>query len=188
MPKTAKAKPGMAKDRYWSGIFTGVFLGCFILSLAIMGMVRLQGVKVAINPETMSKLVQEKVRIEARKSIPQLLEGVKAELPNEVHKHLSDLDGLKIGFGQSEVKLPNEILETMKMEFKRIIETAIINTLNNYDTREYEEQMAQGAYEMVDLILRRDIIGKTYLIKSMDWLTVPIKIVGSTAQSLKIEI
>lgn len=188
MPKTAKAKTGMLKDRYWSGVFTGVFLGCFMLSAAIVGTVRFQGVKVAINPETMSKLVQEKVRIEVRKSIPQLLEGFKKELPAEVHNHLSELDGLKIGFGQSEVKLPEEILGAIKSEFNRIIETAIINTLNNYNTMQYEERMAQSAYEMVDHILRQDIIGKTYLIKSMDWFTVPIKIVSSSSQSLKIEI
>jgi hypothetical protein len=187
MTKPLKAKPVII-DHYWNGVFTGVFLGCFILSVSIWMFIRVQGLKVVINPESLAKMVQEKVRLEAQTEFPQLLEGFKQELPREVDKHLSELNELKIGFGNSEVKLPDEVLGTIKLEFNRIIETAIINSLNDYDTGKYEERIAKDAYDLVEHILRQDIIGKTYLFKPSDWFTVPVKIVGSSKHNLKMKI
>jgi hypothetical protein len=148
----------------------------------------MQGLKVVINPEALAKTVQERVRAEARTEFPQLLEGFKQELPKEVDKHLNELSELKIGFGKTEVKLPDEVLGTIKLEFNRIIESAIINSLNDYDTGKYEERIAQDAYNLVEHILKQDIIGKTYLFKSSDWFTVPVKIVGSSKHNLKMKI
>lgn len=187
MGKAVQAKSNL-KERYWNGVFTGVFLGCFVLSVAILVTVRLQGLQVAINPELLAKMVEDRVRTELRRELPQLIEGFKREIPEEVDNHLDHLNHLKIRFGQSEVKLPDEVLAAIKLEFNRIIESAVRNTLNDYDTSKYEDRLAKDAYEMVHQIIRRDIIGKTYLIKSAEWLTIPVRIVGTSKESLKIKL
>lgn len=187
MTKTVKAKQAV-NDRFWNGVFTGVFLGCFILSISIWMFIRVQGLKVVINPVTVATMVKERVRTEAKAEFPRLLEGFKQQLPQEVDKHLDELNELKIGFGQSEVKLPDEVLGTIKLEFNRIIESAIINSLNGYDTGKYEERIAQDAYDLVEHILQQDIIGKTYLFKPTDLFTVPVKIVGSSKRNIKMKI
>jgi len=187
MGKAVQAKSNL-KERYWNGVFTGVFLGCFVLSVAILVTVRLQGLQVAINPELLAKMVEDRVRTELRRELPQLIEGFKREIPEEVDNHLDHLNHLKIRFGQSEVKLPDEVLAAIKLEFNRIIESAVRNTLNDYDTSKYEDRLAKDAYEIVHQIIRRDIIGKTYLIKSAEWLTIPVRIVGTSKESLKIKL
>lgn len=187
MGKAVQAKSNL-KERYWNGVFTGVFWGCFVLSVAILVTVRLQGLQVAINPELLAKMVEDRVRTELRRELPQLIEGFKREIPEEVDNHLDHLNHLKIRFGQSEVKLPDEVLAAIKLEFNRIIESAVRNTLNDYDTSKYEDRLAKDAYEIVHQIIRRDIIGKTYLIKSAEWLTIPVRIVGTSKESLKIKL
>ena len=187
MSKT-RTKTSIDKDRYWSGVFTGVFLGCFIISLSILMVIRMQGLKVAINPQQIARLVQAKVQAEAKRDIPQILEQLKKELPVEVSENLQGLEDFTIGIGKSQVNLPPEVIGAIKGEFNRVIEEAIINTINNYNTAEYEERLGRNAYEMVEALLQQDIIGKTYLIKTNDWLTVPVKIVGTSRQQLSVGI
>lgn len=184
MSKSSKEKTNDVTNRYWSGVFTGVFIGCFILSSLILIFLRVQGLKVIINPEQLAQMVRDKVQVEAKKDMPKLLEDFKKDLPQEIGTHL-EVDQLKIGFGGSEVNLPEEITRAIENEFNRVIETAIINTLNSYDTGEYERKMAESAYKMVDQMLRREVIGKTYLIQSSKWFTVPVKIVSSTNKQVK---
>ncbi len=179
-------KKGFDKDRYWSGVFCGVFLGCFFSVLLFLVTLRLQGVKVGINSDQLAKMVQIKVQTAAKNDIPMLLEGVKQNLPGEIDKHLDGLEDLTIGFGQSQVKLPEPMLLSIKTEFNRIIEEGIINTLNNYDTTRYQERVGKSAYNLVSDLLNREIIGKTYLIKTSRWFSVPLKIVSSTNDQFKI--
>lgn len=188
MSKTAQAKTSFDKDRYWSGVFTGVFLGCFIISLTILLVVRVQGLKIAINPQKIAQLVQVKVQSEAKRDIPKILEQLKKELPVEITENLEGLDDLKIGIGKSQVSLPVELTTAIRGEFNRVIEEAIINTFNSYNTSEYEERIGRNAYEMVETLLQQDIIGKTYLIKTNDWFTVPVKIVGTSRYQVSVGI
>ncbi len=191
MSKVSPTKKVMDKDRYWNGVFTGVFIGCFFLCISILLIIRFQGLRVAVNPEQLAILVKTKVQTEAKKDIPRILEDIKKELPNEVYNHLEGLKGLDdltIGFGQSQVKLPDEVIVGIKKEFNRIIEEAIINTLNNYNTIPYEERIGNDAYDMVKSIINQELIGKTYIIKTSQWLSVPIKIVNSNNSQFKIGI
>jgi hypothetical protein len=175
------------KDHYWSGVFCGVFLGCFFTALLILVIIRLQGLKVAINPNQLAKMVQVKVQEEAKNDIPLLLQGFKNELPGEINQHLDGLSDLTIGFGQSQVKLPEEVLFSIKGEFNRIIEEGIINTLNHYDTSQYQQRVGKSAYDLVSNMLNQEIIGRTYLIKTTQWFSVPVKIVATSDNQLKIE-
>jgi len=70
MSKGAQAKTSFDKDRYWSGVFTGVFLGCFIIFVTIFLVVRVQGLKVAINPQKIAQLMQAKIQSEVKREIP----------------------------------------------------------------------------------------------------------------------
>lgn len=185
MVKEAKAKAGAVKSHYWNGVFSGVFLGCFILSVLILAVIRFQGFKVFIDPGQLAGMVQAKVREEARQDLPRLLENFKKDLPQKIDNNLDEVNNLKIGIGSSEIKLPEEAILAIKSEFNRIIETAIINTFNDYDTAEYENKIANNVYEMVENLLRREVIGKTYLIKSTEWLSVPVKIVSSGNAQIK---
>jgi hypothetical protein len=188
MSKAAQTKASFEKDRYWSGVFTGVFLGCFIVSVTILLVVRVQGLKVAINPQKIAQLVQMKVQSEAKRDIPQILEQLKKELPLEITENLQGLEDFKIGIGKNQVSLPEELIIAIRDEFNRVIEEAIINTFNNYNTAEYEERIGRNAYEMVENLLQRDIIGKTYIIKTNDWLSVPVKIVGTSRYQISVGI
>jgi hypothetical protein len=174
-------------DRYWNGVFCGVFLGCFFTALLILIIIRVQGLKVAINPEQLAKMVQIKVQEEAKNDVPLLLQGFKSELPGEINQHLDGLDDLTIGFGKSQVKLPDDVLFSIKSEFNRIIEEGIINTLNQYDTTQYQQRVGKNAYDLVSNMLNQEIIGRTYLIKTTKWFTVPVKIVATSDNQLKIE-
>jgi hypothetical protein len=174
------------KDRYWSGVFCGVFLGCFFTVLLLLVMLRVQGLKVGINPDQLAKMVQIKVQAAAKNDIPLLLEGFKRDLPDEINKHLYWLDDLTIGFGKSQVKLPENMLLSIKDEFNRIIEEGIINTLNNYDTTQYQERVGKNAYNLVSDLLNQEIIGRTYLIKTTRWFSVPLKIVSTSNDQFKI--
>lgn len=177
-----------ANDRYWNGIFTGIFLGTFFISMIVIVFIRVQGLKVAVNPVQLANIVRAKVQIEAGQDIPKLLEGLKNELPGRIAGHLNGLADLKISFGRSEVILPPEINDSIKMEFNRIIEEAIFNTLNDYDTREYQERIGKNAYEMVLNLFNQEIIGKTYLVKTSHWFTIPVKIVSSAKKNPQIGI
>jgi len=188
MSKTTHTKASLDKDRYWNGVFTGVFLGCFIISVVILLVIRVQGLKVAINPQKIAQLVQEKVQSEAKRDIPRILEKLKNELPVEIGKNLQGIDDLKIWIGKSQVSLSDEFAIAIKAEFNRVIEEAIINTFNSYDTTEYEERIGRNAYEMTETFLQQDIIGKTYLIKTNDWLSVPVKIVGTSRYQVSVGI
>lgn len=188
MSKTTQTKNSSDKDRYWNGVFTGVFLGCFIISVTILVVVRVQGLKVAINPHTIAQLVQEKIQSEVKREIPKVLEQLEKELPLEITENLEGLEGLTIGIGKSQVGLPVELVTAIKGEFNRVIEEAIINTFNNYNTLEYEERIGKNAYEMIETMLQQDIIGKTYLIKTNEWFSVPIKIVGSSRHQVSVGI
>ena len=188
MAKSSTNNVGLDKDPFWSGVFTGVFLGCFFICIAILIFIKFQGLQVVINPEQLARLVQVKVQREARSDIPQILEDIKKQLPNELPNHLEELDGLTIGFGSSQVKLPPEVTATIKTEFNRIVESAVINTLNTYNTLGYEEQIGKKAYEIVASVLKQEIIGKTYFVMSSRWFSVPIKIVGSMDHKLQIGI
>jgi hypothetical protein len=188
MAKLAPKKQGFDKNSYWNGVFTGVFIGSFFICITALFFIKIQGLQVAINPEQLAKLVQVKVQSEVRRDIPQILEDIKNELPQEIPNHLEELDGLTIGFGNSQIKLPPEVITTIKTEFNRIFEAAIMNTLNNYNTLTYEERIGMNAYEMVDSVLKQEIIGKTYIIKSSQWFSVPVKIVGSTKNQFQIGI
>lgn len=175
------------KDRYWSGVFCGVFLGCFFTALLILVTIRVQGLKVAINPNQLAQMVQIKVQEEAKNDIPLLLQGFKSELPGEINQHLNGLDDLTIGFGKSQVKLPEDVLFSIKGEFNRIIEEGIINTLNHYDTSQYQKRVGKNAYDLVSNMLNQEIIGRTYLIKTTEWFSVPVKIVATRDNQLKIQ-
>lgn len=188
MSKAAQAKTPIDKDRYWSGVFTGVFLGCFIISVTIFMVVRVQGLKVAINPQKIAQLMQVKIQSEVKREIPRVLEELEKDLPREITDNLEGLDDLTIGFGKSQVSLPTEMVDAIKGEFNRVIEVAIINTFNNYNTAEYEERIGKNAYEMIETMLRQDIIGKTYLIKTNEWFSVPIKIVGTSKHQVSVGI
>lgn len=175
------------KDHYWNGVFCGVFLGCFFTALLILITIRVQGLKVAINPNQLAKMVQIKVQEEAKNDIPLLLEGFKKELPMEISQHMMGLDDLTIGFGKSQVKLPEDVLYSIKSEFNRIIEEGIINTLNHYDTTQYQTRVGKNAYDLVSDMLNQEIIGRTYLIKTTEWFSVPVKIVATNDNQLKIQ-
>jgi hypothetical protein len=142
--------------------------------------------KVGINPDQLAKIVQIKVQTAAKSDIPLLLEGFKRDLPDEINKHLNGLDDLTIGFGKSQVKLPENMLLSIKDEFNRIIEEGIINTLNNYDMTQYQERVGKNAYDLVSDLLNREIIGRTYLIKTTRWFSVPLKIVSTSEEQFKI--
>lgn len=186
LPKQSSSKH-FDKDHYWNGVFSGVFLGCFFTALLILITIRVQGLKVAINPNQLAKMVQIKVQEEAKNDIPLLLEGIKKELPGEINQHMMGLDDLTIGFGKSQVKLPEDVLVSIKGEFNRIIEEGIINTLNHYDTTQYQTRVGKNAYELVSDMLNQEIIGRTYLIKTTEWFSVPVKIVATSDNQLKIQ-
>ncbi len=188
MSKATQAKTSLDKDRYWSGVFTGVFLGCFVISVTILLVVRLQGLKVAINPQKIAQLMQAKIQSEVKREIPKVLEQLEKELPVEITENLESLEDLTIGIGKSQVSLPVELVTAIRGEFNRVIEEAIINTFNNYNTSEYEERIGKNAYEMIETMLQQDIIGKTYLIKTNDWFSVPIKIVGTSRHQVSVGI
>jgi hypothetical protein len=183
---TKSTKKSFDKDRYWNGVFCGVFLGCFFTVLLLLVMLRVQGLKVGINPDQLAKMVQIKVQTAAKNDIPLLLEGFKRDLPDEINKHLDGLEDLTIGFGKSQVKLPENMLLSIKDEFNRIIEEGIINTLNNYDTTQYQERVGKNAYNLVSDLLNQEIIGRTYLIKTTRWFSVPLKIVSTSKDQFKI--
>ncbi len=174
------------KNHYWSGVFCGVFLGCFFTSLLILVIIRVQGLKVGVNPDQLARMVQVKVQNEAKNDIPILLEGFKHELPAEINKHMVGLSDLTIGFGKSQVKLPEDMLVSIKDEFNRIIEEGIINTLNNYDTSQYQERVGKNAYDLVSNLLRQEIIGRTYLLKTNQWFSVPLKIVSTSEDQFRL--
>ncbi|NLW45842.1 MAG: hypothetical protein GXY86_00660 [Firmicutes bacterium] len=188
MSKGAQAKTSFDKDRYWSGVFTGVFLGCFIIFVTIFLVVRVQGLKVAINPQKIAQLMQAKIQSEVKREIPKVLEQLEKELPQEITDNLGGLDDLTIGFGKSQVSLPVEMIDAVRGEFNRVIEAAIINTFNNYNTTDYEERIGKNAYDMIESMLRQDIIGKTYLIKTNEWFAVPVKIVGTSKYQVSVGI
>jgi hypothetical protein len=178
----AEAKP-FDRDRYWSGVFTGVFLGCFIITALLVFAVRLRGLTVAIDPDRLAGVAQVRVAAEAKRSLPQVLEGIKQELPEKIDANLSGLDDLNISIGKTQVKLPDEAISAMKSEFNRIIEEAVINTLNNYNTAPYEEKLGKNTYELFDNMLRQEVIGKTYLLQASQWFSLPVKIVGSSKRT-----
>ena len=188
MSEELEAKKLGDTDRYWNGVFTGVFIGSFFISLLILFVVRFQGLQIAINPDKLAALVQDKVQMEARKSMPQILEEIKHELPKEIDKNFTSLDDLNISIGQTQVKLPPEAINAIKSEFNRIIESAVINTINGYSTTQYEKRIGESAYQMMNNILRQEVIGKTYLIKASEWLSVPVKIVGTSKLPVKVGI
>ncbi|MGE5581559.1 MAG: hypothetical protein ACM3X9_03390 [Bacillota bacterium] len=188
MAGTSKAKTKFDADRYWSGVFTGVFLGCFFICVLAFIFIRYQGLKIAINPEQVARLVQAKMQTEVKRDIPQILEEIKKKLPQEIAGNFGELESLTIGFGNSQVKLPAELITGIKGEFNRIIEGAIINTINNYDTLGYEEKIGQNVHEMIKSFFEQEIVGKTYLLKTSRWFSVPVKIVGGTGNQLQVGI
>ncbi len=188
MDEELEVKTGFDRDRYWNGVFTGVFIGCFFISALLLLAVRFQGLKVSIDPDRLARMVQDRVQTEARKSLPQVLEGIKKELPGQISGNLTELDGLQITIGKTPVALPEEAVAAIKGEFNRIIEEGVINTLNGYDTKIYEEKLGQNTYELIQTILREEVIGKTYVVKASEWLTVPVKIVGSSKLPARVDI
>ncbi|HBE77402.1 MAG TPA: hypothetical protein DDW65_06410 [Firmicutes bacterium] len=180
MVKLAPPKIKSKKDPYWRGLRTGVFIGCFFGCLAIMLLIGFQGIRIGINPEQLALLVQTRVKSEAGQEIPRILEEIKSDLPRQLPDHLTVLDQLTIGFGNSQVKLPAELVSTMKTELNRIFETILINTLNNYNTTAYQDLVAKNAYEMVRNTLKQEIIGKKYSVKFSPWFSIPITVVSSS--------
>lgn len=188
MAKSTKAKTIIDRDRYWNGVFTGVFIGCFFISVAILAVLRVQGLKVAINPNSLARLVQLKVQTELRSDLPKLVEGIKHELPAKISNHLTGIENLTINIGKSQVKLPEEVQNAIKDEFNQIIEEAVFNTVNDYSSLQYEQQIGENTYQVVKKILIQDLIGKTYVIKPTQWFSVPIRIVGSSNDRWRIGI
>ena len=188
MPKSRQASKRLEKDRYWSGIFTGIFIGCFFVSALFIAVIRFQGLQVTVNPEKLASLIQAKVKLEVKKDLPQVLESFKKELPQEIGNHLDGLEDLKIGFGNSQVKLPQEVIIAIRTELNRIIETAIMNTLNDYNISKYEDKISENVHDLILSLVKQDIIGKTYLIQTTKWFVVPIKIVGTSNHQWQIGI
>ena len=181
-------KRTFARNIYWNGVFTGVFMGIFLISAIIMTFIRVQGLRVAINPGQLASLIQQRVQLQAGLDMPQMIEGLKQELPGRIAGNLDSLADLTISFGKSEVKVPPEVLESIRMEFGRILEEGILNTLNDYDIKKYQDRLGKNAYESVMKMLKQEIIGKTFLVKTSRWFTVPVRIVGATNNSLRIGI
>jgi hypothetical protein len=181
-----KIKP--KKDPYWIGVLTGVFIGCFFSCLSIILLIKSQGIRIGINPEQLALLVQTRVRSEAGQEIPRILEGIKNDLPRQLPDNLTALDQLTIGFGDSQVKLPAELVNTMKTELNRIFETILINTLNNYNTTAYQDMVAKNSYEMVENTLKQEIIGKKYLLKYSAWFSIPVTVVSSSKSKSQFQI
>jgi hypothetical protein len=188
MNRQSPGSKASANNRYWQGIFTGMFLGGFFIVAMILIFIRMQGFKVAINPAEVASLVRTKVQLETKQDIPEILEGLKLDLPGRIAGNLNGLADLRISFGESEVQLPPEILAAIKTEFDRIIEEAVLNTINDFNTTGYQERLGKNVYETVLRLLNQEIIGKTYLVKSSRWLTIPVKIVGSARENLRIGI
>jgi hypothetical protein len=182
MVKSSSQKVRINKDPYWKGVLSGVFLSCFFISIAISLFIKYQGLQFAINPKQLAKLVQAEVQIEAGKDIPQILERIKRDLPNELPNHLNQLEELTIGLGNSQIRLPPELLAAIESEFNRIFETAIINTVNSYNTLAYEELIGEKVYKTVERTIRQELIGKTYFIRYSQWFSVPVKIVASNTK------
>lgn len=168
------------KDPYWSGVFCGAFWGCFFMSIALFLFLQYQGLQFAVSPEQLALMVKAQIQNQAKQEIPKMLERIKQELPTELPNHLEELDNLTIGIGASQVKLPPELLTTIKYEFTRVFEAALMNTLNNYDLMASEKSVEKNTYDLIRNAVRREIIGKTYRINYSKWFTVPVKIVEST--------
>ncbi len=182
VPKTVR------KDSYWNGVFCGVFLGCFFMSIAFYLFLQYQGLQFAISPEQLAEMVKVQIQNQAKQEIPQMLEKIKKELPNELPNHLEELDNLTIGIGSSQVKLPSELLAAIKLEFTRVFEAALINTLNNYNLMASEKLVGKNTYELIRKAVRQEIIGKTYRINYSKWFTVPVKVVENSHQGVPFKI
>jgi hypothetical protein len=167
------------KDPYWNGVFCGVFLGCFFMSIALFLFIQFRGLQFAISPDELARMVKAQVQNQAKRDIPELLEKIKIDLPNELPNHLEELDKLTIGIGNNQVQLPPEFLTALKSEFTRVFQIALINTLNNYNLMASEELVGKNTYELIRNTVKREIIGKTYHINYTSWFSVPVKIVES---------
>ncbi len=176
------------KEPYWNGVFCGVFLGCFFMSIALFLLIQYQGLQFAISSEQLAQMVRTQIQNQAKQDIPEFLEKIKTELPNELPNHLEELDNLTIGIGNNQVKLPPELLSALKGEFTRVFEAALINTLNNYNLMASEELVGKNTYELIRKAVKREIIGKTYHINYSKWFSVPVKIVESSHQGTPFEI
>ncbi|HBF39403.1 MAG TPA: hypothetical protein DDW50_19045 [Firmicutes bacterium] len=176
------------KDPYWNGVLCGAFLGCFLMSIASFLFIQYQGLQFAINPEQLAQMVRTKIQNQAKQDIPQLLEKIKIELPNELPNHLEELDNLTINIGNSQVKLPPELSAALKEEFSRTFEVALINTLNNYNLMASEELIGKNTYELIRKAVKQEIIGRTYHINYSHWFSVPVKIVETSQRNTPFEI
>lgn len=180
MPKSTSGKGHPEKDRYWRGLLTGVFIGCFFVAFIIVYLVRIQGLQVTIDPKELASIAQNKVQAAASQDFPALMEEVKNDLPGEISRHMGDLSEISIGLGANKFQLPPEIRVALKKELDSIIEVAINNTINRYDTATYQKKIGSHTYALVYSMLHQDIIGKTFLLRTSSWLSFPVKIVGSS--------
>lgn len=180
MPKVATGKGRPETDRYWRGLMTGVFYGCFFVTLIVFYLVRIHGLQVAIDPKALASIAQDRVQAAASQDFPAFFDEVKNDLPDEISRHMDNLGDISLGFGSNRVQLPPEVISSLKKELNSILEVAVNNTLNRYNTAKYQKRLASHTYALVYSMLNRDIIGKTFFVKTSTWLRFPIKIVGSS--------
>jgi hypothetical protein len=165
-------------SRFWLGVFTGVFVAFFFLTLISYYFIQINGVNIAIDQEVLAGLVRDRVKGELAKELPNVLMKVKEEVPKAIAANMDEFDQVSIQIGNGIFPLPPEATKVFKEEFQIMAQTAVNKTVDDMSLEPYVNEISQASYGFVKKTLQDEVVGKTFTFQAYRWLTLPITVQG----------
>ncbi len=164
------------KDRFWLGLYLGVFCTLLLTTALVYTFLSAGGFRIALDPNQPAFLVRDQIKAEAFSILSLCLEKLKVELPVAIRRTFQDPEWRFIITEEGAVSLPLEISEAAKDQLLKLAEQTVVGFLKEIDLTPYVEELGQTALFEVREAFHREVMGKTYHYQINPFLAVPITV------------
>lgn len=178
MKKTYGERPEEGKNRFWVGLYLGVFCTLFLTTALVFTFLSTKGFRITLNPNQPALLVRDQIKREAFSTLSLCLEKVKVELPVALRQAFQDPAWRFIPAEEGAVSLPLEISEAAKDQLQKLAEQTVLGFFKGIDLTPYVEELGQAALYEVKEAFHREVAGKTYQYKINPFLAVPVTVLA----------
>ncbi len=147
---------------YLAGFASALFLFVLILGGAAF-LLASHGITITVDSGKIAQMVREQVVSEAKKALPQLIDGARQEIPGIVEAQMREQivsDRMEIaGFV---FRVPEELLGQLRQSMQKNVEMAATEILTGIDTSLVAEELGEDVYLLVRQTLTKELHGSIF--------------------------
>jgi len=160
--------------------FLGLASGFMFTLLLFLGGAYLlleRGITVEFNAEELAKTVSQQVETQAKVQLPQFINQAKSELPKAMAEQATlEFSRTNIQFFNVSIKLPETALHAIRTQLEINFRNSLDTTFNGANIEHMAQQVGRTSYALTKESLEKQFNGKTFLVKTYKWVTVPVTV------------